>query len=476
MSPASLYPPTTRRSRSTSPSTSSVCSTATSIDSVGDLPRINGIRPMYDASSSPPLDERLGRMSTHDRPRVAQVNLIMTSPIHEKLGGPSRPSGRVQGGAREGLAKPVEKVEEVEKAEKPEGKEQEGSVAKASRRFPEEEDEDILRESDSRFVLFPIRYHEIWQAYKASQASFWTAEELDLGHDLHDWHGKMTENERFFILRILAFFAASDGIVGENIVSQFSMDVQIAEARAFYAFQSMIEQVHSETYSLLIETYVRDAEEKDFLFRGMENIPCIKKKADWALKYITDEMPFRLRLVAFACVEGIFFSGSFAAIFWLKKRGLMPGLTFSNELISRDEGTHTDFACLLYNHLRHRCSTEEVHTLVSEAVAIEKEFLTDALPCALIGINGTLMCQYMEFVADRLVVDLGYPKIYNATNPFDWMELISLQNKANFFESRVSSYQKANVSRSATPSGMRGDDGKGDERLSRRVFRTDAPF
>lgn len=352
---------------------------------------------------------------------------------------------------------------------------EDGEVVKP-RRFSEEEEEDLLRESNDRFVLFPIKYREIWQAYKASQASFWTAEEIDLGQDMGDWNDRLNQNERFFILRILAFFAASDGIVGENIVSQFSLDVQIAEARAFYSFQSMIEQVHSETYSLLIETYVRDQEEKDFLFKGMENIPCIKRKADWALKYITKDLPFRVRLVAFACVEGIFFSGSFAAIFWLKKRGLMPGLTFSNELISRDEGTHTDFACLLFNHLRHRCSEEEVHDIVTEAVVIEKEFLSDALPVGLIGINANLMCQYIEFVADRLIESLGYTKIFHATNPFEWMELISLQGKANFFESRVSSYQKAGVSRSGTPapgeSAKVGEGGGG----SRRVFRMDADF
>ncbi|KAK8849380.1 hypothetical protein IAR55_004712 [Kwoniella newhampshirensis] len=428
------YPP----SRSGSPS-SSICSTATSVDDLGDMPNIDKIRPMYHSSSS--LEEKMG-----------QANLGETS--------------------SDGARRSSQTTSQVETNGSM--KEMEGGNRVMKRRFPEEDEEDLLRESDARFVLFPIRYREIWQAYKASQASFWTAEELDLSHDLHDWNDRMTEQERFFILRILAFFAASDGIVGENIVSQFSMEVQVAEARAFYAFQSMIEQVHSETYSLLIETYVRDAEEKDYLFKGMENIPCIRKKADWALKHINDEMPFRLRLVAFACVEGIFFSGSFAAIFWLKKRGLMPGLTFSNELISRDEGTHTDFACLLYNHLRNRCSTEEVHSIVADAVAIEKEFLTDALPCGLIGINADLMCQYMEFVADRLVVDLGYPKIYDAKNPFDWMELISLQGKANFFESRVSSYQKANVSRSATPHGLR--ENEDSERMSRRVFKMDADF
>ncbi|WVF68813.1 hypothetical protein IAT40_003586 [Kwoniella sp. CBS 6097] len=458
------------RSSSPSPSSSSVCSTATSIDDVNDISRINDLRPMYDSSSTITTAAAGGGLGDAGSLDIAMARTQITQPgsstrdgLQDQAGGALSDTVNSKGGG--GTA----------------GKE--GEV-QPKRRFPEEEDEDILRESNERFVLFPIRYREIWQAYKASQASFWTAEELDLGHDMDDWNDKMTEQERFFILRILAFFAASDGIVGENIVSQFSMDVQIAEARAFYAFQTMMEQVHSETYSLLIETYVRDSEEKDFLFRGMENIPCVRKKADWALKYITDEMPFRLRLVAFACVEGIFFSGSFAAIFWLKKRGLMPGLTFSNELISRDEGTHTDFACLLYNHLRHRCPEDEVHQIVQEAVVIEKEFLTDALPCALIGINADLMCQYIEFVADRLVVDLGYPKIFNATNPFDWMELISLQGKANFFESRVSSYQLAGVSRSGTPSinghGPSGGHGSGeaddDGRLSRRVFRVDADF
>ncbi|ORY27499.1 ferritin-like superfamily [Naematelia encephala] len=417
--------PALHRTRSSSPSSSSICSRATSIDDIADIARINNMRPLYHPSGS-----------LEDTMEVLRIDEI----------GESSKSPQSDG----------KKIESVKK------------------RFPEEEDEDLLRESDDRFVLFPIKYREIWQAYKASQASFWTAEELDLGHDLGDWNEKLTDNERFFILRILAFFAASDGIVGENIVSQFSLDVQIAEARAFYSFQSMMEQVHSETYSLLIETYVRDAEEKDFLFRGMDNIPCIRKKADWALKYITPDLPFRVRLVAFACVEGIFFSGSFAAIFWLKKRGLMPGLTFSNELISRDEGTHTDFACLLYNHLRHQCSETEVHDIVSEAVVIEKEFLTDALPCALIGINAALMRQYIEFVADRLVVALGCSKIYNAKNPFDWMELISLQGKANFFESRVSSYQKANVSRSGTPAVQQRNQDQSPS--SRRVFRTDADF
>ncbi|KAL1410236.1 Ribonucleotide-diphosphate reductase (RNR), small subunit [Vanrija albida] len=432
----------------TSSSASSVCSQGTSIDDMEGMERINNIRPLYasthsiDTAARPDDVEMLAR----EPERVAESSKMA---IQRRSPSPSFSSVAFAS-----------------------GKDYHPATA---RLFPEEEDEDILRESSDRFVVFPIKYREIWLAYKQAQASFWTAEELDLGHDLHDWHDRMTEEERFFILRILAFFASSDGIVGENLVSQFSMDVQIAEARAFYAFQTMIEQVHAETYSLLIETYVRDSEEKDFLFKGMETIPCIQKKADWAMKYITPELPFRIRLIAFACVEGIFFSGSFAAIFWLKKRGLMPGLTFSNELISRDEGMHTDFACLLYQHLKHRCSQTEVHAIVREALAIEKEFLTDALPCRLIGINSESMCQYMEFVADRLVVALGYDKIYHATNPFDWMELISLQGKTNFFESRVSAYQLANVSRSATPHQNRSDNDE-EGNLQRRVFRTDADF
>ncbi|KAI9632387.1 ferritin-like superfamily [Dioszegia hungarica] len=422
--PNHLFPPHHHisRTRSHSPPSSRV-SVGTSIGDIGEMPDIDSLRPMYAGAVEYPA--KVGKSST----------MAMDAQDSQK-----------PGVGEKGEVKPT-------------------------RRFPEEEDEELLRESEDRFVLFPIKYREIWAAYKACQASFWTAEEIDLGQDMGDWNDKLNENERFFILRILAFFAASDGIVGENIISQFSLDVQLAEARAFYSFQSMIEQVHSETYSLLIETYVRDQEEKSFLFRGMETIPCVRKKADWALKYITPELPFRVRLVAFACVEGIFFSGSFAAIFWLKKRGLMPGLTFSNELISRDEGTHTDFACLLFNHLHHRCSEEEVHDIVTEAVVIEKEFLSEALPVGLIGINADLMCQYIEFVADRLIESLGYTKIYHARNPFEWMELISLQGKANFFESRVSSYQKAGVSRMDN-SGQEG----GEERSQRRVFKMDADF
>lgn len=314
-----------------------------------------------------------------------------------------------------------------------------------------EEEEPLLKESKRRFVLFPIQYPDIWQMYKKAEASFWTAEELDLGHDLMDWNDKLTQDERRFISHVLAFFAASDGIVNENLVERFSNEVQAAEARCFYGFQIMMENIHSETYSLLIDTYIKDPQEREFLFDAIETIPCIKKKADWALRWISDKRSsFGERLVAFAAVEGIFFSGSFASIFWLKKRGLMPGLTFSNELISRDEGMHTDFACLLFHHLKRRPHPDVVQAIVTEAVAIEKEFLTDALSVDLIGMNAALMRQYIEFVADRLLVSLGNEKHYNATNPFDFMDLISLQGKTNFFEKRVSDYQKANFSRSAS--------------------------
>ncbi|RDW94689.1 hypothetical protein BP5796_00452 [Coleophoma crateriformis] len=311
---------------------------------------------------------------------------------------------------------------------------------------PEEADEPLLQENPQRFVLFPIKYHEIWQMYKKAEASFWTAEEIDLSKDLHDWNNKLNDDERYFISHVLAFFAASDGIVNENLVERFSGEVQIPEARCFYGFQIMMENIHSETYSLLIDTYIKEQAQKAYLFNAIETIPCIKKKADWAVKWIQDKnSTFAQRLVAFAAVEGIFFSGSFASIFWLKKRGLMAGLTFSNELISRDEGLHTDFACLLFSHLKHRPSKQAVQDVITEAVAIEQEFLTEALPCALLGMNSNLMKQYIEFVADRLLLSLGNEKVYKATNPFDFMENISLAGKTNFFEKRVGDYQKAGV-------------------------------
>ncbi|KRX08577.1 Ferritin-like superfamily [Pseudocohnilembus persalinus] len=307
-----------------------------------------------------------------------------------------------------------------------------------------DQDEEILKENPQRFVLFPIKYNQIWEAYKKQMASFWTVDEIDLAQDQKDWE-KLNKGEQHFIKYILAFFAASDGIVMENLAQQFMGEVQIPEARAFYGFQIMMENVHSETYSLLIDTYIKDNNEKDFLFKAAQNIEVINKKAEWALKWINNQQSFALRLIAFAAVEGIFFSGSFCAIFWLKKRSLMPGLTFSNELISRDEGLHTDFACLLYQHLERKLSKEQITQVITEAVEIEKEFIIEALPCELIGMNSELMGQYIEFVADRLLFVLGAPKYYNVKNPFDWMDMISLQGKTNFFEKRVGDYQKANV-------------------------------
>ncbi|KAG6918908.1 Ribonucleotide-diphosphate reductase (RNR), small subunit [Tephrocybe rancida] len=314
-----------------------------------------------------------------------------------------------------------------------------------------ESEEPLLKESRRRFVLFPIQYPEIWQMYKKAEASFWTAEEMDLSKDLHDWNNRLNNNERHFISHVLAFFAASDGIVNENLLERFSNEVQAAEARCFYGFQIMMENIHSETYSLLIDTYIKDQAEREYLFDAIETIPCIKRKADWALKWISDQnSTFGERLVAFAAVEGIFFSGSFASIFWMKKRGLMPGLTFSNELISRDEGMHTDFACLLFSHLKRRPHPDTIKAIITQAVVIEQEFLTDALPVKLIGMNSELMCQYIEFVADRLLVALGNDKVYNKTNPFDFMDMISLQGKTNFFEKRVSDYSKAGINHSGT--------------------------
>lgn len=306
-------------------------------------------------------------------------------------------------------------------------------------------DELLLRENPRRFVIFPIEYPDIWLMYKKAEASFWTVEEVDLSHDIADWE-KLTTSEKHFISHVLAFFAASDGIVNENLVKRFSHEVQIAEARCFYGFQIAIENVHSEMYSLLIDTYIRDKREKENLFNAIETLPCVRKKADWALSWISSpNASFGERIVAFAAVEGIFFSGSFAAIFWLKKRGLMPGLTFSNELISRDEGLHCDFACLMFSYLTHKPSGQRIVQIISDAVAVEQEFLTEALPVALIGMNNKLMKQYIEFVADRLLVELNCGKVYGVENPFDFMEHISLEGKTNFFEKKVGEYQKAGV-------------------------------
>jgi len=301
----------------------------------------------------------------------------------------------------------------------------------------------LLKENKDRFVILPINYPAIWEQYKRHQASFWTAEEIDLSADMKDWQN-ISDNERHFIGHVLAFFAASDGIVNENLAVNFMSEVQLPEARSFYGFQIMMENIHSETYALLIDTYIKNAEEKHKLFHAIETVPAIKKKAEWALRWI-ENGSFAERLVAFAAVEGIFFSGSFCSIFWLKKRGLMPGLTFSNELISRDEGLHCEFACLLYSMLNNKLSEEQVTNIIADAVAIEKEFITEALPLDLIGMNARLMQQYIEFVADRWLTELGYSKMFNTTNPFDFMEMISLQGKTNFFEKRVGDYQKAGV-------------------------------
>jgi len=305
--------------------------------------------------------------------------------------------------------------------------------------------EPILQENKNRFVLFPIEHDDIWQFYKRAEASFWTAEEIDLSPDQIDWENKLNDDERHFIKHILAFFASSDGIVNENLAENFLSEVQYTEAKFFYGFQITIENIHSETYSLLIDTYIKDAAEKARLFNAIDTLDCVRKKADWALRWI-EKGSFAERLVAFAAVEGIFFSGSFCSIFWLKKRGLMPGLAFSNELISRDEGLHCDFACLLYNqHVVNKLSKEQIKEIITEAVAIEKEFILEALPVKLIGMNSELMSQYIEFVADRLLKELGNEPVYNVTNPFDFMEMISLQGKSNFFEKRVGEYQKAGV-------------------------------
>ena len=307
----------------------------------------------------------------------------------------------------------------------------------------------LLAPDDNRFVMFPIKCDDIWKMYKKQVDCFWRAEEIDLSKDLTNWES-LNDDERYFISMILAFFAASDGIVLENLASRFMNEVQLAEARAFYGFQIAMENIHSETYSLLIETYIKDKEQKHNLFNAISNYPCIKKKSDWAQKWIHDNRSsFATRLVAFACVEGIFFSGSFCSIYWLKKRGLMPGLTFSNELISRDEALHCEFAILLYSKLQKKIDKARIHEIIKEAVEIETEFICEALPCKLIGMNSVLMTQYIKFVADRLAVQLGYKKIYNVSNPFEFMNLISLEGKTNFFEHVVSDYALANKSNAA---------------------------
>jgi len=312
--------------------------------------------------------------------------------------------------------------------------------------------EPILRPNKDRFVIFPIQHNDIWDWYKKQEASFWTAEEIDLEQDVIDWDNKLTDDEKYFIKHILAFFAASDGIVNENLAENFVSEVQYTEAKFFYGFQLMMENIHSEVYSLLIDTYIKNESEKNELFKAIDVFPAIKKKADWALKWV-DSDSFAERLIAFSAVEGIFFSGSFCSIFWMKKRGLLPGLTFSNELINRDEGLHSDFAVYLHqNHIMNKVSKERITEILVDALNIEREFITESLPVSLIGMNSKLMTQYLEFVTDRLLLEYGCEKVYNATNPFDFMEMISLEGKTNFFEKRVSEYQKAGVKSGGTGS------------------------
>jgi ribonucleoside-diphosphate reductase beta chain len=311
-------------------------------------------------------------------------------------------------------------------------------------------DEILLKPNKKRFVLFPIVYNDIYQLYKKAESAFWTANEIDLSKDMNDWE-KLNSDEQHFIKNIIGFFAGSDGIIMENLACRFMNDIQIPEARAFYSYQIFNESIHSETYSLLIDTYIKDTEEKERIFNSIENIPSVSKKASWAYKWIQNkEVNFATRLIAFAIVEGVFFSGSFCAIYWIKKRGLLPGLTFSNELISKDEGMHCEFATLLYSKIKNRINENIVENIFKEAVEIEKEFITDSIPCHMIGMNASLMKEYIEFVSDRLLLQLGYNKIWNTQNPFEWMELISLRPKSNFFELRVGEYSKSNISENST--------------------------
>ena len=319
-------------------------------------------------------------------------------------------------------------------------------------------DEFLLQKNSNRFVLFPIEHNDIYQLYKKAESSFWTVNEIDLSKDSNDWE-KLSDDEKNFIKNIIGFFAGSDGIIMENLAVRFMNDIQIPEARAFYSYQIFNESIHSETYSLLIDTYIKDIDEKNKIFNSIENIPSVLKKAKWAYKWIEDnQVSFATRLVAFSIVEGIFFSGSFCAIYWLKKRGLMPGLTFSNELISKDEGMHTEFACLLYSKIKNKLSQEIIYEIFKEAVEIEKEFIIDSIPCAMIGMNADLMKKYIEFVSDRLLLQLGYNKLYNTENPFDFMELISLRPKSNFFELKVGEYAKSNISADNTNFEIMNDD------------------
>jgi ribonucleotide reductase beta subunit family protein with ferritin-like domain len=353
--------------------------------------------------------------------------------------------GRWRGGADD--SSPSSTAPEAPSAASSTSKYRGGSTKAAKPITPDDFVEPVCRtdEEGTRFSLFPIEHPDLWSLYKQHVASFWTADEIDLSADLTDWHEKLTDSERHFISMVLAFFAGADGIVVENLAERFCREITIPEARCFYGFQMAMESIHQETYCLLIDTYITNPKDRDLLFTAHMQIPSVKKKAQWAQRYISSEASFAERLVAFAAVEGIFFSGSFCAVYWLKKRGLMPGLTFSNELISRDEGLHCSFACQLYSKLENKLSEREIHKLIGEAVSVEKGFVCDALPVSLIGMNASLMSQYIEFVADRLLQDLGYRALFGSKNPFDWMDMISLEGKTNFFEKRVGEYQKSGV-------------------------------
>ena len=419
------------------------------------------------ASAHPKMDTQINVTFAPDTLRSSPVETIQIKTKSPALGGRSRsktPSKRV---AKTDIASPPRKPRKLSVTTEMEALSLSGTVAAvgavtsvvpvtepatvapADSKEPQVEapklPEPMLTENDDRFVIFPIRHPDLWAKYKQHMSVFWTPEEIDLSKDMKDWE-KLSDNERHFIKNILGFFAGSDGIVMENLATRFSRDVQWAEAKFFYACQNLLEAVHSETYSLLIDTYIQDKDEKTKILKAIDTIPCVRKKADWALSWIdSKDADFGTRLIGFAAVEGIFFSGAFCAIFWLKQRGLMPGLTLSNEFIARDEGLHTEFACLLYSKIVNKLDKKKVYKIIREAVKIEKQFITKSLPCELIGMNAELMSQYIEFVADRLLLQLGYPKAYKAVNPFPFMERMSLENKDNFFEKRVSTYAKATV-------------------------------
>jgi ribonucleoside-diphosphate reductase beta chain len=409
--------------------------------SVGESPSLTAM--------PPPLDLENDTKESKEFLEVTKGVLEATKEVKEAAKGLKEATKEVKEVTKE-MKEVVKASKESASKELKEVKEpKEEKVAKEESKEEPQKPEPLLTATDERFVIFPLKHTDIWQKYKHHVAVFWTSEEIDLSKDMKDWE-KLNDNERHFIKHILGFFAGSDGIVMENLATRFMREIQVPEAKFFYACQNLMEAIHSETYSLLIDTYIQDKQEKSDILRAIQTIPCVKKKAEWALAWIeNDEADFATRLLGFAAVEGIFFSGAFCAIFWLKQRGVMPGLTLSNEFIARDEGLHTEFACLLYNKIQNRLSKQKAVKIIREAVKIEKHFITKALPCELIGMNAKLMGQYIEFVADRLLLQLGYPKAYNSTNPFSFMENMSLENKDNFFEKRVSTYAKAAVGKKA---------------------------